>query len=128
MKILIPIEYSFKCPSRFSSKCSSRYLSKRSFDCSSKCSCQCLNKLDAENAVDESQFSLLLQLVRGHSFMTSAFFRPFWTPPSIPPVSKCQIFVDRPLSAYVRFLRTPPPKKTQNKIFQLVGKFMFFNP
>ena len=46
------------------------------------------------------------QLIRGRSFMTSAFFWPFWTPPPPPPISKCQIFVDppSPLSACVRFL------------------------
>ena len=42
------------------------------------------------------------QPIRGRSFMTSAFFWPFWTP-------------------------SPPPlKRTMN--FQLVGKIHFFNP
>ena len=63
--------------------------------------------------------------IRGRSFLTSAFFWFFWTPPPLPPVSKCQIFVAPPLSASVRFLILPP---THYEIFHFVRKIHFLNP
>ena len=64
--------------------------------------------------------------LRGRSFLTSAFFRPFWTP--LPPVSKCQIFVGPPPPVSMCQIFPPPSPQTHHKIFQLVRKFTFFNP
>ena len=63
------------------------YLGDENSDQTSTLSCFKLDKIP--NKLFLSEIAL-----KGRSFMTSAFFWPFWTPP--PPVGKCHIFMPSP--------------------------------